>query len=285
MISAFDIGKLRDLLRDFHEITKIRITVFDENMTELVSYPEELAPICKIVRDCEAGWEACRKCDRQACDCAAATRKTQIYRCHAGLTEAVSPLIVNDVLVGYLLFGHVLSYPDHAAGWQAISRCTTNLPVDPVLLRGAVERQPLIPEAYVQSATHIMSAVASYLVMERLATLQSDQTAVQLDRYLSEHFTEEFTAPELAARFSMGKTRLYQISRQLYGCGIAEHVRRLRIGKAKELLRTEPKLSLSEIAERCGFQDDNYFISVFSRMVGCPPRRWQALPEDGSGSE
>ena len=39
MISAFDIGKLRDLLRDFHEITKIRITVFDENMTELVSYP------------------------------------------------------------------------------------------------------------------------------------------------------------------------------------------------------------------------------------------------------
>ena len=46
MISAFDIGKLRDLLRDFHEITKIRITVFDENMTELVSSAQKYTILC-----------------------------------------------------------------------------------------------------------------------------------------------------------------------------------------------------------------------------------------------
>ena len=44
MISIFDLEKLRGLLRDFYEISHIRITVFDENRNELVSYPEEVAP-------------------------------------------------------------------------------------------------------------------------------------------------------------------------------------------------------------------------------------------------
>ena len=104
MISVFDLDKLRGLLKDFYQISKIRITVFDEDLKELCSYPESIAEFCKIIRSCETGKYACAQCDKAACDRAAKERKTQIYRCHAGLTEAVTPLIVHDVLVGYLLF-------------------------------------------------------------------------------------------------------------------------------------------------------------------------------------
>ena len=37
VISIFDLEKLRGLLKDFYEISHIRITVFDENLTERVS--------------------------------------------------------------------------------------------------------------------------------------------------------------------------------------------------------------------------------------------------------
>ena len=46
MISIFDLEKLRGLLKDFYEISHIRITVFDENLIELVSYPEKVAAYC-----------------------------------------------------------------------------------------------------------------------------------------------------------------------------------------------------------------------------------------------
>lgn len=276
MRSVFNVTKLRDLLKDFYRITHIRITVFDENRTEIVSYPDQIAPFCQIVRATETGRIACANCDQDACNRAVTQRKTQIYRCHAGLTEAVTPLIVQNVLVGYLLFGHVFSYPDVETGRETISYCTRKLPVERQRLYDAIQVQPLIDHAFVASATQIMSAVAHYLVMEHMAVLQSDHLASQLERYISEHYRENFAASELCTHFHIGKTRLYQLSQQLYGCGIAEHIRKLRISHAKELLMTK-RYPLAEIAEQCGYHDYNYFISVFTREVGISPHRWQEL--------
>ena len=39
MISTFNLEKLSSLLQDFYTVTRIRITVFDENFNEIVSYP------------------------------------------------------------------------------------------------------------------------------------------------------------------------------------------------------------------------------------------------------
>lgn len=271
MISVFDLDKLRGLLKDFYQISRIRITVFDEDLNELCSYPESIATFCKIIRSCETGRYACAQCDKAACDRAAKERKTQIYRCHAGLTEAVTPLIVHDVLVGYLLFGHVFSYPDYESGWTEIQRCCRSLPLDLEELRAACMERPRIEPEYVRSATQILLAVASYLVMERMATLQTDHLAARIDEYLSLHFTERLKAPDLCQHFRIGKTQLYQLSRQLYGCGISEHIRDLRIKMARELLTERPDLSLSDIAVQCGYHDYNYFINVFTQVVGISP--------------
>lgn len=263
------------MLHDFFEITGIRIVVFDENCSELISCPKELPEFCRIIRSCETGRLACADCDRQGCIRAAEQRKTQIYRCHAGLIEAVTPLIVNDALVGYLLFGHVFSYASHEKGWKEIEKRCAGLPIDLEALKAACRKRPLTDENYVLSATHILLAVAGYLVMEHMAALRSDELAVQLDSYLAAHFTEHFTAPELCAEFGIGKTQLYKLSKQLYGCGIAAQVRNLRMERAEQLLLDHRELKLSEISARCGYGDYNYFISTFSRVVGCPPGVWR----------
>lgn len=275
MISVFNREKLIELLRDFYRITKIRITVFDENGQELMAYPEGLPEFCKIVRSCETGILACAACDREACDKAARQRVTQIYRCHAGLTEAVTPLVVGDMLAGYLFFGHVFSYPNHSAGWEEIRKQCAHLPIDLDHLEPAVRKLPIIDQDYVRSATKILLAVASYLVIERMATLQTDQLAVKLDRYLTAHVSERLAAQDLCRAFGIGKTQLYKLSKELYGCGIAQHIRDMRLEKAKELLLAEPALSLEEISERCGFHDYNYFNSVFSHHIGSPPGAWR----------
>lgn len=281
MISVFDFNKLRGLLKDFYQLSRIRITVFDENRNELCSYPESIAEFCKIIRSCEAGRYACAQCDKAACERAGKERKTQIYRCHAGLTEAVTPLIVQDVLVGYLLFGHVYAYPDRESGWAEIQRCCKALPLDLEQLKAACLECPQVEPEYVRSATQILLAVASYLVMERMATLQTDQLAVRIDEYLSAHFTQRMRASDLCQQFQIGKTQLYKLSQQLYGCGISEHIRNLKIKMAKKLLEERPELSLAEIAVQCGYHDYNYFIHVFTQVTGTSPgafRRWCTRP-------
>jgi len=275
MVSAFNLEKLKNLLHDFYEISKIRITVFNERREEIVAYPEEIPDVCKVIRSCESGSLACAVCDKDACERAAKQRRTQIYRCHAGLTEAVTPLVIDGALIGYLFFGHVFSYPDYESGWEEIMWRCKDFPIDIENLREACLTQPIISQEYVESATHILLAVASYLVLERMATLRGDRLAVQLDKYLSAHFTEDFTAAELCSTFGIGKTKLYKLSQELYGCGVSEHIRDLRLMMAKNLLHNHRELSLKEIADHCGFIDYNYFIAVFSHAESCPPGEWR----------
>ena len=106
---------------------------------------------------------------------------------------------------------------------------------------------------------------------------------VQIDQYIQEHYTEKMDAVSIARHFHIGKTKIYEIAKQNYGMGIAEYIRKLRIEKARQLLTEQPELSLAEIAYACGFSDYNYFITVFKRIVGMPPKAYQQIADSSDG--
>ena len=275
MISVFHLEALHGLLEDFYYITRIRITVFDAQFRELVSYPENRPAFCQLIRSCTAGASACAQCDRQACQVAVKQTGVYIYRCHAGLTEAIMPLYAGNVLLGYLLFGHVFAYDSFEAGWQAIRACCSSYPVDMEKLKQTCRDNPRISDHYISAAARILHATASHLILERMATLQKDSAADRLDSYLNANFTRPLTAQIICRELGCGRTRLYKLSQQLYGRGPAEQVRHLRIEKAKACLMDHPDLSIGEIAQSCGFEDYNYFISVFTKETGISPGRFR----------
>jgi len=277
MVTSFDLQKLGSLLRDFYEIAHIRITVFDESLNELISYPSEVAPYCRVIRGTAKGYKACMECDKKACATAAKIRNTHIYKCHAGLTEAVTPLYVGGVLAGYLMFGHVFSYDDREAGVQAIEKICEPYHVNNRLLREALAEAVPLSKGYIKSAAQILHAVASYLILERIATLSGNKLSAKLESFVSTHFTENITASTICKELGIGKTKLYQLSKKLYGCGISTHVRNLRINLAKELLVEHEDYSISEISEKCGFNDYNYFITAFTRETGYSPREYRKI--------
>jgi len=88
---------------------------------------------------------------------------------------------VDDMPVGYLLFGHVFEYPMVEEGWVAVRECCGTLPLNFKKLERACKAQPLISRSYVRSATHILHAVAAYLILEQMVTLREDRLAVRLN--------------------------------------------------------------------------------------------------------
>lgn len=275
MISAFDIEKLQSLLTDFYRITNIRITVFDSEGSELVSYPENCASFCQLIRSTREGRLACAQCDRDACAAVSRQHNAHIYQCHAGLTEAVVPLWVGNTLAGFLMFGHIFVRDDPSSGWEHIRTCCAGFPIDVKKLEASLADCPQVDHDYIFSAAQILHATASYLVLERMATLREDSTADRLDRYLQEHFTDSLTAETVCQELGISRSHLYKLSSQLYGHGVSEQVRNLRIQKARNLLTDCPEMRVTEIATQCGFADYNYFITVFTKTVGCPPNAFR----------
>lgn len=79
---------------------------------------------------------------------------------------------------------------------------------------------------------------------------------------------------KLAEISGLSPSRYSHLFRQVTGRSPMEYLASLRILRAKELLE-DFRLSIKEVAARCGFDDPYYFSKVFSRQDGMPPSQYR----------
>ncbi|MDD4850776.1 MAG: PocR ligand-binding domain-containing protein [Gemmiger sp.] len=281
MRAVFDKGELLVLLQDFYVLTGIRTVVFDAWGVDILSYPGELPAFCRMVRQAPQGETACLLCDQNACRRAQREKKTILYPCHAGLIEVITPILVEDATVGYLLLSHIVQGADGEAEWAAVQQRCSGYPLDFAALHAAFGALPRTPYTTLRSAADLLSLAARAIYLDRLARLAPGSMQDALSRYLSEHLTEPLSSERLCREFSISRTALYHLAKETYGRGIAEHIALLRIQRAIQLLTTT-RLSTAEICRQVGFADPNYFFRVFKRQTGLTPKmyrnQFQALP-------
>ncbi|OGJ89207.1 MAG: hypothetical protein A2268_13400 [Candidatus Raymondbacteria bacterium RifOxyA12_full_50_37] len=78
---------------------------------------------------------------------------------------------------------------------------------------------------------------------------------------------------EIAKKSSLSKFHLCRIFKAATGLTVQTYLNQLRINRACRMLREEDK-NVTETCFECGFSNLSYFIQVFSRIVGQPPKQW-----------
>lgn len=94
--------------------------------------------------------------------------------------------------------------------------------------------------------------------------------------YLSEHMREDLTLQTLSEVFAVSPSHLSRTFHEATGFGLREYLVNLRIQRAGELLLNSG-LTITEIADRCGFSDSNYFGDAFRKAMGVSPREYRKL--------
>jgi LacI family transcriptional regulator len=89
------------------------------------------------------------------------------------------------------------------------------------------------------------------------------------------HAASGIRADDVAARVSVSRSVLERRFRKFLGRSPQEEIRRVRIKRAKELLRGTD-LSLEAIAGLCGFVHPEYLSVVFKRLTGITPGRYRS---------
>ena len=92
--------------------------------------------------------------------------------------------------------------------------------------------------------------------------------------YISEHYPFELTLKHVAQFACMEETYFSKRFKALTGFGFQEYLTLTRLRAAEQLL-LETRLSMGEIAERCGFSGSNYFGDVFRRYRGIAPSAYR----------
>lgn len=106
---------------------------------------------------------------------------------------------------------------------------------------------------------------------ERAANIHdSDRIVYRISEYISSNFEQEITLEKLGQQFAISESYLSRKFKSVSGMGLNEYVTYVRIANAERMLR-ETDLSVTEIAEKSGFNGSNYFSAVFKRIKGVTP--------------
>ncbi|MFN2305084.1 MAG: response regulator [Anaerolineales bacterium] len=118
--------------------------------------------------------------------------------------------------------------------------------------------------------TNALSFRNSRVNHERILILQ------QARAYLDSHFADpELKMSKVAEKFNVSPSYFSTIFRQELGVTFRDYLGKLRINRAKELMRTT-NLKCSEVAFQSGFSDSHYFSFVFKKKTGLTPLQFRA---------
>lgn len=246
--------ELENILKNFHILTGIRIALFDNNYTEIYSYPKEGCSFCQKMKSNPDTAGLCAVSDRTSFERCREKNELILYHCHAGLIEATTPLIDQDTVIGYMMFGQISDNP----------------------LKTYTPDIPLKSPEQIEAAAKIMEACTFYVIYKKAVSAKRDNFIANMDQFLNEHLAEDLSILNITKELGISKTKLYDTCNEYYGHSIAKHIRILRIEAAKKLL-SDTDMPVSKVATDVGFDDYNYFCRVFKQMCGVPAKKYRKL--------
>lgn len=91
---------------------------------------------------------------------------------------------------------------------------------------------------------------------------------------LSANCDQSWTLNQMAERCGIQRTRLNTVFQKLTGSTPMEYLGRLRMERAKTLLR-ESDIKIIDIAFECGFGSSQYFANTFKTVTGMTPSQYR----------
>ncbi|MGE4549109.1 MAG: helix-turn-helix transcriptional regulator [Intestinibacillus sp.] len=99
--------------------------------------------------------------------------------------------------------------------------------------------------------------------------------ATRIKSYLDTHYAEDITLVKIADELRISPYYAAHVFKDVMGYSPIQYMIRRRIGEAQTLL-INSEYNATQIATMVGYDNTNYFCTLFSKMVGLSPIRYRA---------
>ncbi|NIB41556.1 helix-turn-helix transcriptional regulator [Pseudomaricurvus alkylphenolicus] len=103
---------------------------------------------------------------------------------------------------------------------------------------------------------------------------REQQKMSEARRLLQKQWQNPPSQDELVQLLGIGKSRLKECFKWLFGYSISDYVMRIRMQQAQQLL-TESNLNVSQVAWEVGYEHPCNFVTAFKRQFGMTPKAFQ----------
>lgn len=281
---------LRTLYDFAFRVFYVNIALSSPDLSKLVRFGSEstMAPFCTALHTLPNGMRLCNECDLVHYRQARGERRVIRYRCHAGLTDFVAPVVLGEEIIAFLQCGQVHDAAPSERDWKRTCRRLADKSIDARKLRRDFFATPVLTPASQHDLITILELIGNYVVHAEHQQLllredRASQIVARARRYLADHANETLQLKDVADAAYTSDRNLSRVFRMKTGMTVFECLHALRIKKACELLETTD-MGSSEVAFAVGFGSIQQFNRVFARLQHCTPRQWRTKQARVSGS-
>ena len=268
-----DVENLLGLIKSFYTLSGIKVAIYDENFKGLITYPIENGEFCEYLAGNSEIVKKCADCTTVHCQKCAGQKDTIIYKCHAGLTEVVSPIIENGVVVGAVVFGQITNEPDRKVFEQIVLENCRKYNLDENVIKDKLVDVKYYSDDQLRATADIVKALTSYIILNKMVYIKEKNLSLQIIDYICENLSGDLSVPSLCRHFAISKSKLYNSVSEHMPEGIAAYVKKCRLELAKEKILKHTEEPIWKICEESGFDNYEYFLRAFKGYYGVSPSR------------
>ena len=195
--------------------------------------------------------------------------------------NTASPTLTSSLGLKYLQLAHLPEGQFLPEGSFPIIKAGNSYPLLSQLLQQLRKIRNGLPSPLHQEACNHLAQVLVILTLEQYYNsnaVESQETVYTLGKhikaFLDSHYLEELSLSQIADELRISPYYMSHIFKKYTDCSPMQYIAQLRIAEAQNLLLST-KMSITDIAMQCGYNNSNYFQSVFSKMVGMPPGKYR----------
>ena len=135
--------------------------------------------------------------------------------------------------------------------------------------------------------THSIRSLLSLLIVQtfRLVknntevisnTSRPNETLTTILRYIDKRYDVNITLPRLATQVHMTPNYISHLFRKHLDTTLTSYLLNIRISKARDFL-SNTNLTITDIAQKCGFNSLNHFCKSFKKIMGVSPTAFREI--------
>ena len=141
------------------------------------------------------------------------------------------------------------------------------------------ERDARVEDLLLAGLDHYFAGQHELAISVWTRVLFLDRGHARARAYIDGHYTQsDLSLNEVAAQVNLSPSHFSAVFSHETGETFKEYLTRLRIERAKELLRTT-NLKSFEVAYQSGYNDPHYFSYIFRKNTGLSPQQFRLQPQ------
>jgi AraC-like DNA-binding protein len=261
------VAEVFDLYTDLHGA---RVSLFGPD--KQILYPDEAGrpncTYCRMLRETLQMDSRCRALDQMMMDAALQKKEMISYTCHAGMREAVVPLLADGQLAGFVMIGQFRSQAapassPYAGQWEKEQG-------DQALQR-AFEETMVFPENKIDVLLAMWRQLLELIIRSQLIHHKDYDLNEPVIAHIRAHPDRTLSLEEAAQMSGRSPSTVTRMFKKVTGCSFKKFETDFRLQRAAELLLARPSRPVAEVAAAVGFEDPFYFSRIFHKHTGFSP--------------